>query len=68
MTVVDQFGEVHATQGLRVVDGSIMSDCILANTNVNIMMIGSESPTSSFKASKPQVPTLGGGLPRGSLV
>ena len=40
MTVVDQFGEVHATQGLRVVDGSIMSDCILANTNVNIMMIG----------------------------
>ena len=40
MAVVDQFGKVHGIRGLRVVDGSIMPNCIRANTNVNIMMIG----------------------------
>ena len=40
MAVVDQFGSVHGAEGLRVVDASIMPDCIRANTNVTTMMIG----------------------------
>jgi choline dehydrogenase len=38
--VVDQYGKVHGLQNLRVVDASIMPDCIRANTNVTTMMIG----------------------------
>ena len=40
MSVVDQHGRVHGMQGLRVVDASVMPDCIRANTNVTTMMIG----------------------------
>ncbi len=40
MAVVDQHGRVHGLQGLRIVDASIMPDCIRANTNVTTMMIG----------------------------
>jgi choline dehydrogenase len=40
MAVVDQYGKVHGLQRLRVVDASIMPDCIRANTNVTTMMIG----------------------------
>jgi len=40
MAVVDQFGKVHGLQGLRVVDASIMPDCVRANINVTTMMIG----------------------------
>ena len=40
MAVVDQYGRVHGMEGLRVVDASIMPDCIRANTNVTTMMIG----------------------------
>ena len=40
MAVVDQYGKVHGLDGLRVVDASIMPDCIRANTNVTTMMIG----------------------------
>ena len=40
MAVVDQYGSVHGVEGLRVVDASIMPDCIRANTNVTTMMIG----------------------------
>lgn len=40
MAVVDQFGKVHGIDGLRVVDASIMPDCIRANTNVTSMVIG----------------------------
>jgi choline dehydrogenase len=40
MAVVDQYGRVHGTQGLRVVDASIMPDCVRANINVTTMMIG----------------------------
>jgi choline dehydrogenase len=39
-SVVDQYGKVHGLEGLRVVDASIMPDCIRANTNVTTMMIG----------------------------
>ena len=38
--VVDQYGRVHGLEGLRVVDASIMPDCIRANTNVTTMAIG----------------------------
>ena len=40
MAVVNQFGKVHGVDGLRVVDASIMPDCIRANTNVTTMVIG----------------------------
>ena len=40
MAVVDQHGRVHGIDGLRVVDASVMPDCIRANTNVTTMMIG----------------------------
>jgi choline dehydrogenase-like flavoprotein len=40
MAVVDQHGRVHGLRNLRVVDASIMPDCIRANTNVTTMMIG----------------------------
>ena len=38
--VVDQYGNVHGIDGLKVADASIMPDCIRANTNVTTMMIG----------------------------
>ena len=40
MAVVDQHGNVHGLEGLRVADASIMPNCIRANTNVTTMMIG----------------------------
>jgi choline dehydrogenase len=40
LAVVDQYGKVHGLQNLRVVDASIMPDCIRANTNATCMMIG----------------------------
>ena len=40
MAVVDQYGRVHGLEGIRVVDASIMPDCVRANTNVTTMMIG----------------------------
>ncbi len=40
MAVVDQHGRVHGMQNLRVVDASIMPNCVRANTNVTTMMIG----------------------------
>jgi choline dehydrogenase len=40
MAVVDQYGKVHGLHHLRVVDASIMPNCIRANTNVTTMMLG----------------------------
>jgi choline dehydrogenase len=40
LAVVDQYGNVHGLQSLRVADASIMPDCPRANTNVSTMMIG----------------------------
>jgi len=40
MAVVDQYGKVYGIDGLRVADGSIMPDCIRANTNATVMAIG----------------------------
>ena len=39
MAVVDQHGKVHGLQNIRVVDASIMPDCIRANTNATTIMI-----------------------------
>ncbi|MGI9146735.1 MAG: mycofactocin dehydrogenase MftG [Chloroflexota bacterium] len=39
LAVVDQRGKVHGLQNLRVVDASVMPDCIRANTNLTTMMI-----------------------------
>ena len=39
MAVVNQFGRVRGLENLRIVDASIMPDCIRANTNVTTMMI-----------------------------
>ena len=39
MAVVDQHGKVHGLQNLRVVDASVMPDCIRANTNATTIMI-----------------------------
>jgi choline dehydrogenase len=39
-SVVDQFGQVHGVDGLRVVDASIMPDCVRSNTNLTAIMIG----------------------------
>ena len=39
MAVVDQYCRVHGTEGLRVIDASVMPDCIRANTNATAIMI-----------------------------
>jgi choline dehydrogenase len=38
-SVVDQRGFVHGTLGLRVVDASIMPDCVRANIHATVLMI-----------------------------
>ena len=40
MSVVNQYGRIHGLENIRVIDASIMPDCIRANTNVTTMMIG----------------------------
>jgi choline dehydrogenase-like flavoprotein len=39
MAVVDQYCRVHGTDGLRVVDASVMPDVVRANTNATTIMI-----------------------------
>jgi len=39
MAVVDQHGKIHGLQNIRVVDASIVPDCIRANTNATTIMI-----------------------------
>jgi len=51
LAVVDQYGKLHGLQNLRVVDASIMPDCIRANTNVTTMVIG-ERIADFIKAGK----------------
>ena len=51
MAVVDQYGKVHGLQGLRVIDASVMPDCIRANTNATTIMIA-EKMADFIKAEK----------------
>ena len=37
MAVVDQYGNVHGVDDLKVVDASIMPECVRANINVTVM-------------------------------
>ena len=37
MAVVDQHGRVHGLEGVRVVDASIMPDCVRANLNATVI-------------------------------
>ena len=39
MSVVDESGKVYGLSNIRVIDASIMPDCVRANTNVPTMMI-----------------------------
>ena len=39
LSVVDQHGDVKGLQNIKVIDASIMPDCIRANTNATTMMI-----------------------------
>jgi len=38
--LVDEFGRVRGVDNLRVADPSIMHDCVRANTNFTVIMIG----------------------------
>ena len=40
MAVVDQYGKVNGAECLRVVDASIMPECVRANINATVMMMG----------------------------
>ena len=40
MAVVNQYGKIYGADGLRVVDASIMPECVRANINVTVLMIG----------------------------
>ena len=40
MAVVDQYGRLYGADGLRVADASIMPECVRANINVTVLMIG----------------------------
>ena len=39
-SVVDQYGKVHGINNLRIIDASIMPDCVSAFLNATVMMIG----------------------------
>ena len=40
MAVTDQYGKVHGFEGLRLADASVMPECVRANINVTVMVIG----------------------------
>ena len=40
MAVVDQYGKLYGIDGLRVAEASIMPECVRANINVTVMVIG----------------------------
>ena len=44
--VVDQSGAVYGTEGLRIVDASIMPDCVRANIHATVMMMAEKIAAS----------------------
>ena len=60
LAVVDQFGNVHGLQNLRVADASIMPNCIRANTNLTTMMIGER--IADFIRQRASAPTAAASL------
>ncbi len=44
-SVVDQFGRVYGSSGLRVIDASIMPDCVRANIHATVLMIAERLAT-----------------------
>ena len=40
MAVVDQYGKVYGADGLRVADASILPECVRANINFTVLVIG----------------------------
>ncbi len=53
LAVVDQHCRVHGLEGIRVVDASIMPDCIRANTNLTTIMIGERAADWIKEESQP---------------
>ena len=49
-TVVDQYGRVHGTQGLRVIDASIMPEAVRANPNLTVIAMA-EMAADSVKGN-----------------
>ena len=53
LAVVDQHCRIHGMEGIRVVDASIMPDCIRANTNLTTIMIGERAADWIKEESQP---------------
>ena len=52
MAVVDQYGIVHGIEGLRVVDASIMPNCVRANAERNSVLADFMLPCIQAKATE----------------
>ena len=50
-SVVDQYGKVHGVNSLRIVDASIMPECVRANINVTVMTMA-EKISDFIKSGK----------------
>ena len=51
MAVVDQSGQVHGLEGLRVVDASIRPNLVCARINPTVLRMGERRPHLSARGS-----------------